>query len=241
MPVIRSNNLAAAPRAFSMADVEELAKRMLLKAKLQAEQLINAALEEAEQLKAAARDEGSKEGFDHGHQEGLKHGIEAGKQEAIKQHSAELKTVIKSLTTGLTELDTHRRDLQSQALREVVELAISVARRVTRRQGEIDPGVLEANLADALKLAISAADVRVAVHPQQLAGLKAVLPALKLKWPNLKHVELLADDTLAVGGCRVYTRNGSIDADLNTQLDRIIADLLPKPAGLSDAGGGAPA
>ena len=234
MGVIRSNQLPATAQAFSMQDVEQAAKRVLLKAKLQAENLVAAAQEEAERMKAEAREEGSKEGFEHGHAEGAKHGAEAGRQQALKQHSAELTALVQSLTGVTGELEAHRLALMADAVREVVALAIAIARRVTKRVGAIDPDVLEANLDAAMRLAVGASDLRVAIHPDQRKSLLEALPRLKLKWPELKHVELQDDPTLAPGGCRLFTRGGTIDADLDAQLDRIVGDLLP---GATDGGG----
>jgi flagellar biosynthesis/type III secretory pathway protein FliH len=54
-----------------------------------------------------------------------------------------------------------------------------------------------------------------------------VLPRIGAQWPNLKHVELIADGTLVPGGCRVYTGGGVIDADLELQLERIARELVP--------------
>ena len=239
MGVIRSNQLPAAAQAFSMQDVEQVAKRVLLKAKLQAEQLVAAAQEEGERLKAEAREEGSRQGFEHGHAEGVKHGTEAGRQQALQQHSAELTPLVQALTAATSELDAHRLALEADALRELVALALAVARRVTKRLGAIDPDVLEANLGEAMKLAVGASDLRVAVHPAQRKSLQEALPRLKLEWPDLKHVELVDDPALAPGGCRVFTRGGTIVADLDAQLGRIASDLLPGSADTPAGGGGA--
>lgn len=228
MGLLRANQLPATAVAFSMNDVEDVAKRVLLKAKLQAEHLIAAAMEEAELLKEQARKDGAKEGFDHGHAEGAKHGLEAGRQQAFEQHAAELTSLSQALAAAATAFDAARQAVQADALPEIVALAVGVARRVTKRQGLLDPGVLEANLVDAMTLAVGASDLRVAVLPAQRALLEGVLPRLQVQWPDLKHVELVDDPTLSPGGCRVYTRHGSIDADLDAQLDRVIADLLPE-------------
>lgn len=227
MGLLRANQVPTATVAFSMADVEDAARRVLLKAKLQAENLLAAALEEAEQLKELARQDGAKEGFDQGHTEGVKHGLEAGKQQAFQQHSGELASLAQALMTAGAEFDAARQAIEADALQEIVALAVGIARRVTKRQGLVDPGVLEANLADAMSLAVGASDIRVAVQPAQREFLASVLPQLKLQWPDLKHVELVDDPALAPGGCRVFTRHGSIDADLDAQLDRVVSELLP--------------
>jgi len=36
------------------------------------------------------------------------------------------------------------------------------------------------------------------------------------------------DPTLAPGGCRIFTKSGVVDGDLNVQIDRVVGDLLPK-------------
>jgi flagellar assembly protein FliH len=227
MGLLRANQVPTQAVAFSMNDVEDVAKRVLLKAKLQAENLIAAAIEEAELLKAQAREEGAKEGFDRGHADGAKHGVEAGRQQAFAEREAELASLAQTLAAAAAEFDAARRAVEADALAEIVALAVAVARRVTKRQGLLDPGVLAANLSDAMNLAVGASDLRVAVLPAQRSALESLLPRLKVQWPDLKHVELVDDPTLSPGGCRVYTRHGSIDADLDAQLDRVIAELLP--------------
>ncbi|QOV89907.1 FliH/SctL family protein [Humisphaera borealis] len=239
MPIIRASQLPATAQVFSMQDVEAAAKRVLLNANAKAEQLIAAAIEEAERVKEEARQEGSREGFEHGHTEGVRHGTEAGRQQALQKHSAELTSLVGTLREALVQIDAHRLSIESDGTTEVVKLAIAIARRVIKRQAAVDPAVLEANLGEAMKLAVGAADLRIAVNPAQRAALNDALPRLKLKWPGLKHVELIDDATIAPGGCQVFTRSGSINADLESQLDRIVAELIPTPsqAAATDSGG----
>jgi flagellar biosynthesis/type III secretory pathway protein FliH len=78
-----------------------------------------------------------------------------------------------------------------------------------------------------MKLVVHSTDLRIALHPSQKQTLADLLPKLALNWPNFSHVELVEDETLSPGGCRIFTRQGMIDADLGEQLNRIAADLLP--------------
>ena len=229
MGVVRATNLRTTPQSFSMSDVEEAAKRVLLKAKLQAERLIEAAMKEGEQLKDNAHQEGARQGYEDGHAEGRPQGYEAGRKEAFDKHSAELTQLTQTLANMASDFDARRQQIEAELLREVVALASAVARRVTKREGLIEPAVLEANLAEAMKLTVGASDLRIAVHPSQRQFLAESLPRLKVQWPDLKHVDLADDPSLAPGGCNVYTRNGSIDADLDSQLTRVIDELLPLP------------
>lgn len=237
MGLIKSNLAPAALQTFSMKDVEEAAKMILLRARREAEGIVAAARAEAEQLRLQAGVDGHREGLKAGLDEGLRQGLEAGQQQALEEHREQLTATVTALAGAASEIDTHRLALEADVLREVVQLAAAIARRVTRRQGVIDEEVLVANLADALRLVVQAADVRIAIHPGQRDALEQALPQLRIEWPALKHVEIVTDTDLAPGGCRVFTRHGQVNADLDEQLDRIIDELLPP---IPDAMGGSP-
>ncbi|CAN5365631.1 hypothetical protein BH10PLA1_BH10PLA1_08890 [soil metagenome] len=227
MGLIKSTNAPAAITPFSMNDIEAAAKRILVRAQQKAEQLIAEAQAEAAGLKEQAFADGFTEGRKSGLAKGNEDGQRSGHAAAIAEHREKLSKLIEAISGSITTFDESRRKLVSDGLSEVVKLAVGIARRVTKQQGIIDPRVLEANLSAAMKLVVHAADVRVAVNPVQKATLADVLPRLQLSWPNLEHVELIEDAKLAPGGCRVFTPQGHIDADLDTQLDRLVSELLP--------------
>ena len=228
MGLIKSSTVPISASPFSMADIEDAAKRVLLR-RQQADQLLAAAQTEAERLKAQAKVFGLAEGMREGTARGLEQGKKTGEEQALKEHTAQLQQAVAALNKAATVLDASRSDLEATALAEVVKLAIAIARRVTKRQGLIEPAVFTANLEEAMKLVVQQVDLRIAIHPSQRKTLDVALPALGLKWPSLKHVEIVEEPEIAPGGCRVSTRHGSIDADLDVQLDRVAADLLPIP------------
>jgi|SRR5687767_708493 len=240
MGLIKSEKAPAALTPFSMKDIENQARAILARAREQAEALLEAAQAEGETFKKAAREQGYVEGKKDGLAKGLEEGRMAGAQQALGDHRAQLTQVVKTLTQTAAELDASRRALEASGLTDVVKLSIAVARRVTKRQGLIDPGVLTENLAEAMKLVVRAADVRVALHPTQKQVLTDALPRLQMKWPALQHVELVEDPLLAPGGCRIYSNGGEVDADLDAQLDRVVADLLPAPGDLPVPSPGTP-
>lgn len=231
MGLIKSPNVPSSAAPFSMRDIENHAKAILLRARGQAEALLAEAQQEGEQLKAQAYAQGLEEGRREGRKQGELEGAQAGAQQALAEHQEQLSSLVNALVTGVTQIDASRRELEAAGLSEVVSLAISIARRVTKRQGIIEPQVLTDNLKEAMTLVSHAADLRVAVHPNQTATLQSALPSLKLAFPKLSHVELLEDASLSPGGCRVFTARGNVDADLDAQLDRVVADLMPEPNG----------
>jgi flagellar assembly protein FliH len=227
MPVIKAEQARAQASAFSMADIEKQAKLVLLGAKVRAEQLLQSAQQEAENLKREAHAQALADGKKEGLAQGVAQGQKQGKEQALSEHRKALTDLAAALTQAVQEIDASRLELEAQAKQAVIRLALAIAAKVTKRQGEQDPAVAQANVEEALRLVIGANDVKVALHPSQVAYLEQALPAIQSRWPNLKHVALIADGTLAPGGARVFSKHGQIDADLDLQLQKISEELLP--------------
>jgi len=224
MGMVKSSEALPQPVVrFSLRDIESEARAALDRAAEQSESMLADARARAGEIETEARAHAVCDG----HAEGLEQGLNEGRRHAIEQYAGEISTLLHTLTRSIEEVCAARERLQSEALREVVELAIGIARRVTKRQAQIDPDVLVANLKDALALTGRTSELRVAVHPSQRRVLAEALPLLRAEWPTLMESSIIEDPSLSVGGCRVFTQHGRIDADIDAQLDRVIADLLP--------------
>ncbi len=231
MGLIKSANTPATLATFSMKDIELQARAILVRAQSRAEELLAEAQQEGEKLKEAAYAQGHAAGREDGFARGREEGRRSGHDQALGEHREKLSALAASLVAGVKDLDNSRQRLEVEGLKEVIELAIAIARRVTKRQGLLDPDVLRANLAEAMKMAVHAADVRIALHPSQKQTLLDELPKLALTWPSLGHAELIEDASLSPGSCRIFTAHGQVDADLDGQLDRVVDQLLPEDSG----------
>lgn len=227
MGLIKSTDAPISVAAFSMRDIEAAARNVILRAQRQAAQILAAAQTEAQVIKDEAHTAGLAEGRRLGNAQGLNEGKKSGHAQALAEHGAAMTKLIAALTETVRQLDDGRDQLHSRVIGEVVDLACRISRRVTKRQGTLDPRIMCQNVKEALALAVHAADVRIAVNPSQLKTLEAEMPTLRLAWPHLKHVDLLADPSIGAGGARVFTAHGHIDGDLDAQLDRLITELLP--------------
>src|SRR5215207_7400568 len=142
MPLIKSPHVPSGVSPFSMRDVESVARGTLVRAREQAEALLAEAQREAEVLKTEGYADGLASGQRDGFAKGQQEGTAAGTKHAFAENKAQLTNVITALAAAVTELDASRRNLESDGLREVVALAVAIARRVTKRQGLMDPEVL---------------------------------------------------------------------------------------------------
>lgn len=238
MPVLRSTNPAAAqPQPFSLRDVERHAAAILARAQQQASLLLEAAQREAEQLRHAAHAQGMAEGRAEGHKLGVEQGTAAGRQQALVEHKAQLGSLVESLAAAAGEIERSRQQLMQDATNDVVALAVAVARKAVASFAAARPEVVTDTVMSALRLVVGQNDVRIAVNPAQQQTLEQALPALRLRWPALQHVQVVADASVAPGGARVYTRHGEVDATLEGMVDRIAAEIT----GTHAAGGDLPA
>jgi flagellar biosynthesis/type III secretory pathway protein FliH len=226
MAVIKSNEQPPVLTPFSIRDIEVQAQTLLLRARRAAEVLLGEARREGEQLRAKAKAEGSAQGRLEGIRQGTEEGRKTGHDAALAEIKPQLSQTLTALAAAVTQLDAARHDLESAGIHEVVQLAAAIARRVTKRQAMLDPMVLVENVKEAMKLAVQAADVQIVIHPKQRETLMNELPRLKMEWPSVKHVELADDEAVGMGGCRIMTRHGEVDARIDQQLDRVISEMM---------------
>ena len=234
MGVIKANVPAALRTTpYTMADIEAQARAMIARAKQEAEKILADARVLGEEIKRKAHSRGLAGGYDDGVTQGVEEGGKLGHAQALEEYRARFTQVVEALSAATTQIEERRRELDSDALRDVIGLSVRIAERVTKRQGMYDPEIVLGNVRECLQLIVGAHDLRIAIHPDQKSLLADSLPRLKMEMPSLQHVELTEDESISPGGCRIFTRQGQIDADLDTQLNRIASELIPSASSLT--------
>ena len=164
----------------------------------------------AAQIAARARAEGQ--------QAGRREGLEAGRREAFNENAARvarLDALVSSMATDLARLD-------AELARDVVELGLTVARKLIGEAIEVHPEVVLHSVEDALRqLGHVQGEIHVLVHPEDAALVAPHLHATA----GARTWTLKEDTTIARGGCRVVTSGSEIDATLAHRWQRITTAL----------------
>jgi flagellar assembly protein FliH len=172
------------------------------------------------------------EAFAKGREAGLAAGRAAGKAEydqavaKANAQAAQLEKVLNSLARPLEDID-------EQVETELVNLALTVARQLVRRELRIDPSQVIAIVREAVGLLpASARDVRVHLHPEDAAVVRERLaaPAGERAWT------IVEDPVTTRGGCRVTTDTALIDARLETRMQAVINEVLGDERSASRSG-----
>jgi flagellar assembly protein FliH len=126
------------------------------------------------------------------------------------------------LTQTIEELTQVRAQMIHQTERQMVQLAMAVAKRVVQREVSLDPDLLIAMARVALERLGETAQIKIRLHPDDYEGAGAARVA-QLAGSN---VMILADAHLSRGGCRIESDMGVLDAGVDAQLQEIARALL---------------
>ncbi len=176
-------------------------------------------VEELAQLRAAAREEGYREGYD----EAYKKGYAKGELEArvlLEKELNEKRDAFNRLLGALARpLDTMDADAE-QAL---VQLAVSIAKLLIRRELHTDPGQVVAVMREAISLLPHTRQtVRIAMHPDDAKLVRElfVRDGANANW------QVIDDPTQTRGGCKVSTDDSVVDATLESRIAAIVAHVF---------------
>jgi flagellar assembly protein FliH len=160
---------------------------------------------------ADLQEEAYKEAFDQGLAEGRKAG------------QVEVRAQVDKLAAMFHDLAKPFEVLDAEVERELLTLAMALARQIVRRELKTDPTQIIGIVRDAIAaLPVTAREVRVHVHPEDAAVVREHLAPTESE----RAWTLVEDPVMARGGCQITTTTSRIDARLETRLAAILSELM---------------
>lgn len=154
-----------------------------------------------------------RDAFLKGYQQGERAGLEAA---AVRGEE-----MLVRLSQSVADVQTLRTDLLRRTERQVVELAVAIARKVIHRELSIDPALMLTMARVALDRLADTTGATVRLHPHDYAAAvqhgAGILPG---------GVKLVADQGIPRGGCTVQSEAGVIDLTADLQLDEAARVLI---------------
>lgn len=149
--------------------------------------------------------------FDDARKEGFETGYEEGKA-AAREQANRLTGLVDSLDESLKRLDQDIAD-------EIVALAVEVARQMVRHTLADHPAAINETVRSALHQ-LPQSDARIHLHPDDVSLVRDYLD------DEFEQAhQLVEDDTLTRGGCRLVAAGSEIDATLETRWRRVLAGM----------------
>ena len=155
-----------------------------------------------------------RDAFAKGYEQGERAGAEAAAQRG--------EAILRRLTQTVEELTTLRAEMIHQTERQMVQLALAIARRIVHREVSLDQDLLVAMARVALDRLGDSAQVTVRLNPEEFEATGAA----RVAQLGAAHVTVEADPRVPRGGCRVESSLGTLDAGVDAQLQEIAYALL---------------
>ncbi len=182
--------------------------REVLAATEQARRVLEAAQAQAEALRAQAQTD---------YEEALRRGY----QEGYEKGMAEWLRAVEQVHAGFTRVI-------EQAKPQIVRLALRVAEKILRQKLDLTPEAVVPMIDEALRSLRAQQNMRVIlrVHPDD----RPILESHRQRWmerlPWLGSLDIVVDEDLPRGGCRIETDFGTVDASVETQIRVVERHLL---------------
>lgn len=199
--------------AFNLADLSDKAEQWLVQVRRDAAEILARAEKDAAAIRAKAEEQGKQAA------------LKAAERVLEEKVSKQLDTLLPALKQAIAGIGEARAAFLAGWERNTIHLAAAIAGRVIRRELSREPEISLALVREALELAAGSPQVQLALHPDDRAALAPHVERLTREMTRLGQVEIVADPQVARGGCRVSTRQGTIDEQIATQLARIEEEL----------------
>jgi flagellar assembly protein FliH len=155
---------------------------------------------EAEALRAAAREEGLREG----------------REEAL----VALTPALEALTQAVEGVQASQYARADRLEAHAVDLALFLAEKVLGGALAVDPSIVVESVRGALRGIVERERVTVLVHPDDLEMVRGALDDIRASLGGIEHCEVQAERRVSRGGAIVRTPDGDVDARLETKLVR---------------------
>jgi flagellar assembly protein FliH len=166
------------------------------------------------------------EAYQEAFEQGLAEGREAGR--------AQVHVQVEQLAGMFYDLAKPFEQLDAEVERELLTLAMALARQIVRRELKADPTQIIGIIREAIAaLPVAARDVRVHLHPEDAAVVRQNLAPTESE----RAWQIVEDPVMARGGCQVTSATSRVDSRLETRLGAILSELMgnerlsPNPRG----------
>jgi hypothetical protein len=145
------------------------------------------------------------------------------RQEEVAAEVARLtEPIYEQYKQGFAELAALRKTMALRAERELVRLAIEIARKIVNREVTTDNDVVMTLTRMALSRLQNRTVARVHLHPDDFVYVNAHLVTLE----SNHAIELTSNSSIGRGGCLVQTELGDVDARVEQQFAEIERSLM---------------
>lgn len=212
--------------SFALKDHMAEAHRVVRESHAEASRIIEAAGAEVERLKAEARRQARDEGYAEGHEAGYAAGRAQALESAKAEFLARQETLLSALNAMMSGFEQSKDDLLDRARHDILELAVAVAERITRRTAVVDCLAAVENAKAAVLLVTDESDIVIRINAADREAMREYAACLAESFDRRRHIKIVEDPSIGPGGCLIETPSTRVDATIDWQLREAVTLFL---------------
>lgn len=142
-------------------------------------------------------------------------------EKVLKQSEEEIRRLIGLLEHIAKETIDKRDEIINSTHRYLVDISLTVAKKVVKKISQTDEELVLRNIKEALKNIKSAVRLSIRVNPEDWGISEKYQDHLRKMIEGIEEISILKDPTIERGGCVVETDLGVVDAKISSQLSEI--------------------
>jgi flagellar assembly protein FliH len=144
-------------------------------------------------------------------------GFEEGQKSALELQKTEVAAAIQSLGEAVAEIQNLRPEIYQSIEHEVVELALSIARKVVCQEIQTQKDVVVCVAREALSQVDVPGKIKIRLNPADLKFITETQDQISKLQQHMDNVTFEAEEEITAGGCVIETGLGEIDARIEKQ------------------------
>ena len=213
---LRSDEHGVQRVTFNLSDISDQAGDYVDAARREAATILAEAKQQAAEIRQRAEADGKQTAV-------------TAAQKAVRDHiEKQLGAVTPALRQAVEEIRQARGAWVQQWESNLVHLATAIAQRVIRRELKQTPEITLDLIRESLELAAGSGEIELHLNPGDYEKLGEAAGRLAAEFGSLSPARIVSDKNVSPGGCRVETRFGAIDQQIEGQLARIESELNSK-------------
>jgi flagellar biosynthesis/type III secretory pathway protein FliH len=145
-------------------------------------------------------------------------GFLEGEKAAFDSHAVGVASAVQSMNRAIAEIRRLSQEIYQSIEREVVELALSIARKVVCQEIKINRDVVLCVAREALSQVDVPGKIKVRLNPADLEFITSIQGQNSNFLQEMDRVTFEAEESISNGGCVIETQLGEIDARIEKQL-----------------------
>lgn len=193
---------------YQLAKTQQESKKILDEAKLEAEAIKTASLEECNKIKEEAYQAAYEEGY----------------KKAAEQVEEDLRPLCQQTEALLNELSGAKEKYLAEQENEIIKLVVAITEKILGTIVENRPEVIAQVIKKVIVQITAAERITIKVNPLHIP----YLSNYREQYPELPHdkMQIVEDPGIKPGDCVVETENGFIESKIEEQLDIIKQAIL---------------